>query len=101
MNGEVIALDPENSDEVAGAVKALLAQNRPAEAAARPTDFDAAIERFRAASETLRSFEEELDCARAQAVAAELAKLLSAAAGWGMEVRVEEPIPLPPGRHHQ
>lgn len=89
VNGEVIALDPENSEEVAGAVKALLEQNRPVEAAAVPADFDAAMQRFRTASETLRSFEDSLDRGRAHAVAKELMKLLAAAAGWGVEIRIE------------
>ena len=89
INGEVVALDPENSEEVAGAVRALLEQNRPVETAAATPAFDAAIERFRAASEVLRSCPEQLDAGRARRVAIELAKLLSAAAGWGLEIRIE------------
>lgn len=91
-NGEVVALDPENSEQVAGAVKALLEQSRPAgdpAAAAAPAKFDAALRRFRAASKALRSLDTELDRGRARAVARELAALLSAAAGWGVEIRVE------------
>ena len=89
VNGEVIALDPENGEEVAGAGKALLEQHQPVETAAVPADFDAAMQRFRAASEALRSFADELDRGRARAVAKELLKLLSAAAGWGVEIRIE------------
>ena len=89
VNGDVIALDPDNGEQVAGAVKALLERHQPAEAAAAPPSFDAAMQRFRAASEALRSFESELDRGRARAVAKELAKLLSAAAAWGLEIRIE------------
>lgn len=88
VNGAVIALGPDNGEEVAGAVKALLDQSQPAEPSAVPATFDTAMQRFRAASEALRSFEEGLDAGRAKAVAMELAKLLSAAAGWGVKIRV-------------
>jgi hypothetical protein len=88
VNGEVIGLDPENSDGVAGAVQALLEQKQPAGAVAAPVTFDAAMQRFRTASESLRSFDKGLDTRRAKAVALELAKLLAAAAGWGVEIRI-------------
>ncbi len=91
LNGEVIALNSENSEELAGAVKALLERNPPVEAApaAAPITFEAAMQRFRAASETLRSFGDQLDRRRAQAVAAEFTKLFTAAAGWGVKLRIE------------
>jgi len=88
VNGEVVALDPENSEQVAGAVKALLEQARPSEAPAAPSALDAAVQRFLAASEALRSLEDQLDAGRAHAVGTELAKLLCAAAGWGVEIRI-------------
>ena len=88
VNGGVIALDPENGEEVATAVKALLEQSAPAETPPASATFDSAMQRFRAASEALRSFEDELDASRARAVGMELAKLLSAAAVWGVEIRV-------------
>lgn len=89
VNGELVALDPENSEQIAGAVRALLEQHQPAETPAAPATFDAAMQRFRAASEALRSCEEKLDRSQGRAVAKELTKLLSAAAGWGVELRIE------------
>ncbi|HKE27635.1 MAG TPA: hypothetical protein VKB88_35010 [Bryobacteraceae bacterium] len=64
-------------------------RTRPLEAAAVPADFDSAMQRFRAASETQRSFEDELDRGRARVVAKKLVKRLSAAAGRGVEIRIE------------
>ena len=86
----MIALDPDKSVEVAGAVKTLLEQNRPVEPTApAPASFDAAMQRFRAASDALRWFDEELDRGRARAAAKKLSKLLAAATGWGVEIRTE------------
>jgi len=50
VNGAVIALDPDNSAAVAGAVKALLEQAPASEAATPHITFDAALQRFRAAA---------------------------------------------------
>jgi len=98
VNGETIPLDPQNSVEVAEAVKALLEQNGPVERIAPAENtFGAAIERFLAASETVRSFEERLDPRRARTVGMELASLLAAAAGWGVDLRfVQEQSPSGP-----
>ena len=92
VNGEVVALDPENSDEVAGAIQTLLEQNGPSEPAPvtpKSLTFETAMQRFRAASETLRSFRDELDHGQAHALGMELTKLLSAALVWGVEVGIE------------
>lgn len=89
VNNALIALEPENGDEIAQAVKALLEEAGPLENAAAPVTFETAMQRFRAASEFLRSFGEKLDANRARVVAAELAKLLAAAAGWGVEIRIK------------
>lgn len=88
VNGEVIALDPENGEQVARAVKALLEQSRPVETSAAPAKFDSALQRFQAASKALRAFDQELDRRRARAVAKELTRLLSAAVAWGVEIRI-------------
>ena len=87
LNGELIALDSGNDDQVARAVKALLEQHEPAETHPAPTRFDTALRRFRTAVEVLCAFEGELDPIRASEVAMELGKLLSAAAGWGLQIR--------------
>ena len=92
VNGEVIALDPSNSEQVAGAVTALLEQNRPVETSAVPATFNAAIQRFRAASEALRSCGGELDAGQARAVAMELESLLSSAVKWGVEIWIEQVV---------
>jgi len=88
VNGEVVALDPDNAEEVAGAVRALLEQSAPVETAPAPAAFDAAMLRFQAASEVLCSFKDGLDRQRAYTVGVELAKLLTAAAAWGVMVQI-------------
>ena len=86
VNGELVELDQENGEKVADAVKALLAQNPPSESMAAPITFDSAMQRFRAALDTLCCFEGELDAERAHTLRMEVAKLRSAAASWGVEI---------------
>ncbi|HTS26923.1 MAG TPA: hypothetical protein VMH81_13685 [Bryobacteraceae bacterium] len=85
-NGSTIALDPENSAEVAGAVKALLEEHGPGERVAPRATFNAAMARFRAASGALCAFQNELDDDQAYAMGLELEKLLSTAAAWGVQL---------------
>jgi len=88
VNGEVIALRADNGAEVAAAVKALLEQNARPEPPAAPATFDAAMQRFKAASQALRSCEEALDASQTRDLGMEMAKLVAAAAGWGVTVRI-------------
>jgi hypothetical protein len=85
VNGAVVPLLPEHSDALAGAVESLLARSeqKPDE---KPAGFDAVVQKVRSAAKGIRSLEPHLDAGQAQALAGELAEILSAAASCGLVI---------------
>lgn len=73
-----IALEPENSVQATGAVRALLEPHGPLEPVPVAVTFDSALQRFQAALQAPRAFEDQMNPGRAKAMGLELALLLSA-----------------------
>lgn len=87
VNGAVVALLPENSEALAGAVKTLLEGKAPAAAPEARPDFDAALRRFRSAIQGLRAFAGDLDTSQMRSLARELSDALSAADACGVSLK--------------
>lgn len=88
VDGNVVALVPENSKALAGAVGKLLERSVPAPAAATtaPAAFDTVLQRFRGAAEELRGFDGGMNGTQLRALAGDIANLLSAAAERGVTI---------------
>lgn len=84
LDGEVIALLPENGEQLAGALKTLLERTGSAAPALPPPAFDSVLQRFRAATQGLRSFEGDLNGTQLRALGMEIAEALSAAGDRGL-----------------
>src|SRR5271157_41628 len=61
VDGEVIALLPENSEPLAAAVEELVKRSGSEDREAAPAPFDALLKRCQAVGRALRAFEEKLD----------------------------------------
>lgn len=92
VDGNVVALIPENGEALAGAVGTLLERSEPAPAdvapAAMPAPFETVLQRFRGAAEELRAFDGGMDGQQLHALAGEIANLLAAAAERGVTIGV-------------
>lgn len=92
VDGNVVALIPENSEALADAVGTLLERSEPAlpaaVPAATPAPFDKVLQRFRGAAEGLRAFDGGMDGRQLRALAGEIADLLAAAAERGVTIGV-------------
>lgn len=87
VDGNVVALIPENSAALAGAVGTLLQRSEPAAPASPPAaPFDTVLQRFRGAAEGLRAFDGGMDGRQQRALAVEIADLLAAAAERGVTI---------------
>lgn len=88
MDGNIVALLPENSEALAGALKTLLERSEPVAPAAAPAAFDTVLQRFRSAAQGLRAFDGGLGHQQLRALAGEVADLLAAAAERGVTIGV-------------
>lgn len=88
LDGNVVALLPENTEALAGAVKTLIERHEPPQPAAASPEFDGVLQRFRSTAQGLRSFAGSLDHSQLQVLAGELADLLAAAADRGITIGV-------------
>lgn len=90
VGGSVVALLPENSEALAGAVGMLLERSEPAPPLAMPAEtpapFEKVLQRFRGAAEELRAFDGDVDGRQLRALAVEIAGLLAAAAERGVTI---------------
>ena len=88
VDGNIVALLPENSEALAGALETLIERMEPARPAAAPAAFDIVLQHFRSAAQRLRAFDAGMDHSQLRALAAELADLLAAAAERGVTLGV-------------
>lgn len=88
VDGRVVALLPENSEALAGALETLIERAEPPQPAAAPAAFDTVLQHFRSAAHRLRSFEGGMDHRQLRVLAGELADLLAAAAERGVTLGV-------------
>ena len=86
FDGAVIALLPENSDRVSGAVGELLRRIEPRPRAATPPSFDSALKRCQAVAEDLQAIATVLDVRQKLELAAAVAGIRKAAASLGAAV---------------
>lgn len=90
VDGNVVALLPENSEALAGAIGTLLERSEPAPPAPMPAEapapFDQVLQRFRGAAEELRAFDGGMEARQLRALAVEIANLLAAAAERGVTI---------------
>ena len=84
LDDEVVALIPENSEQLSNALKTLLERTESAAPALAPPAFDGVLQSFRAATRKLRSFDGDLDRTQLGALAREIAAVLSAAGDRGL-----------------
>ena len=82
VDGEVVALLPENSERLAGALDTLLERAEPA--VPEPPAFDTVLHRYRTATQGLRSLDGDLDGEQLRALAGEIAEAISAAGDRGL-----------------
>jgi hypothetical protein len=88
VDGTVVALIPENSGPLAGALETLRKRNESAAPAAPPAGLDAVLQRLRSATQGMRSLEGSLDRKQLRSLAEQLAETLSAAAACGVALGV-------------
>lgn len=88
VDGQVVALLPENSEALAGALKTLVGRNQPPQPAAAPAAFETVLQQFRSAAQRLRTFDGGMDRGQLRALAGELADLIAAAAERGVSLGV-------------
>jgi len=90
LDGRLIAIGTQNSEQVASAVAELLQRVPVAEEAAPPDPvpepFDALLERCRAVAEDLKAFDGDLDASQRLALGAAVAAIRASAAGAGAVV---------------
>jgi len=88
LDGAVIALHTENTDQVAAAVKELVKRAEPNERtpAPEPVAFEALLNRCRTVAEQLQSFDGSLDAAQRLELGGAVAEIRTAAAGLGVVV---------------
>jgi hypothetical protein len=86
VNGTIVALLPENSQEVSAAVTELLKQTELKESQPAPVLFDAALKRCHTVTEMLEGIAEPLDVQQRMDLGNAIAELRAAAAGLGVAV---------------
>lgn len=84
LDDEIVALIPENSEQLARALETLLERTESAAPALAPPAFDGVLQSFRTAARKLRSFDGDLNRTQLGALAREIAQVLSAAGDRGL-----------------
>ena len=84
VDDAVVPLLPENREQLTGALKTLLERIGSAAPALAPPEFESVLQRFRAATQGLRSFEGDLSGTQLRSLGMEIAEAISAAGDRGL-----------------
>jgi hypothetical protein len=84
LNGAVVALLPENSEQVSAAVAELLRRERPKQAKPAPTAFESAVKKCETAAEALAALDGPLERGQKLALTHQICRILTSASSRGV-----------------